>query len=278
MIDPLAIHLATIVLIRSVVPRLDFHLDQIAALGQIKDRQALREFVRLRLDRHLSIQFLHMIWCGGTRSDCFVERLIPVGLNEKRQETMPCLGGTKFQNPLWQTEASEWGDHKSAIGGIEQDVLFVGPNQFIIDGPVIFRSTAVGVCVADRVFPVRGCSSPLLMHMSFRANPIDEIDFDDIRVYSLGVPERVPATAIGDAFAQRREYLLAADEYHRVAANLPGTAVAAEAAYKQGLCLYRLGEYDRAFAAWKPLVELPYAGWVGLHRVECDLWPSELVR
>jgi hypothetical protein len=92
--------------------------------------------------------------------------------------------------------------------------------------------------------------------------------FSDLRIHSLGVPERPRATEIGDAFAQKRLYDLATEQYTRVSATFPGTGLAHEALYKAGLCQFQAGHVDEAFAIWSPLAGTPFADLVALQRVE----------
>jgi hypothetical protein len=102
--------------------------------------------------------------------------------------------------------------------------------------------------------------------------------FEDVRIYSRGVAQKVPATAIGDALMRltassdpklRGEvYDQAYEQYERVVASQPGTAVAREARYKQGLCRWEQQRYDDAFEAWKPLSGSEYDLRVRLYRID----------
>nr|MBA3686441.1 hypothetical protein [Planctomycetota bacterium] len=92
--------------------------------------------------------------------------------------------------------------------------------------------------------------------------------FDNVQVYSLGLPQRMPATAVGDAFAQRGMYATAADEYARVAASHRNEAMAEEAVYRQGLCQWRAGERAVAMESWRAVTDERLSGKVALHRVE----------
>ncbi len=92
--------------------------------------------------------------------------------------------------------------------------------------------------------------------------------FSQVRVHALGVPEKLPATAIGDAFANQQFFPQAAEQYARVVATHPGTRLGREALYKQGLCLLRSGRSDEAFAIWAPLEHSDLADEVALHRLD----------
>jgi hypothetical protein len=74
--------------------------------------------------------------------------------------------------------------------------------------------------------------------------------FRNVRIYSLGLPRRLPPTAIGDAESQDGLYAQAADQYERVITGFPGTAIAVEAQFKEGLCWFRSGKRDLAAQAW----------------------------
>jgi tRNA A-37 threonylcarbamoyl transferase component Bud32/tetratricopeptide (TPR) repeat protein len=92
--------------------------------------------------------------------------------------------------------------------------------------------------------------------------------FSDIRIYSLGLPQKLQASAIGDAFAQKQLFDLAAEQYQRAAAAFPGGPAGQAALYKAGLCLYRAGRFDSAFATWLPLAGSPYADLVALQKLD----------
>jgi hypothetical protein len=92
--------------------------------------------------------------------------------------------------------------------------------------------------------------------------------FGKVRIQTLSVPQKVPATAIGDAFAQDGDWAKAAEQYARVALAHPGTAIAREAVYKQGLCEFRKGDHDAAFATWRPLEGSEYDELLALHRLD----------
>jgi serine/threonine protein kinase len=92
--------------------------------------------------------------------------------------------------------------------------------------------------------------------------------FGPVRILALSVPQKVPATAIGDVLAQNNDWRQAAEQYARVASSNPGTAIAEEAIYKQGLCEFRRDDRDAAFATWGPLAGGGYDELVALHRLD----------
>jgi len=92
--------------------------------------------------------------------------------------------------------------------------------------------------------------------------------FAQVRIHALGVPEKLSATAIGDAFAGQQLYAQAGDQYARVVATHPGTSLGQEALYKEGLCWLRNGDPDRAEATWVPLALTPFAEDIALHRID----------
>lgn len=79
--------------------------------------------------------------------------------------------------------------------------------------------------------------------------------FSRIRVYQKQVAELQPATAVGDAFLERGQHADAAMAYQRVALSLPGTALADEARYREGLSWRLAGEPEHAQRAWLGLVD-----------------------
>jgi tRNA A-37 threonylcarbamoyl transferase component Bud32 len=82
--------------------------------------------------------------------------------------------------------------------------------------------------------------------------------FDNLAVYTKGVPRRLSPTAVGDAFYYRDLPLEAADHYRLVAESFAGTTLADEAIYKRGLCLAKLGKQDEAMALWQDLRDLSF--------------------
>nr|MBA3709905.1 protein kinase [Planctomycetota bacterium] len=92
--------------------------------------------------------------------------------------------------------------------------------------------------------------------------------FRNVRIYSRGLPQKLTATALGDVFAQRHRYDDAAEQYARVVQSLPGTPIAGEARYKQGLCLLRSGDKTGAFSVWNGLEPRPWSDLVEAHRID----------
>ncbi len=92
--------------------------------------------------------------------------------------------------------------------------------------------------------------------------------FSDLRIYSLGLPQRLPATAIGDVLAQKRSFALAAEQYARVSAAFPDSGLGREARFREGLCWFRQERFDQAFAAWRPLAGTEFDDRVSLQRID----------
>ncbi len=92
--------------------------------------------------------------------------------------------------------------------------------------------------------------------------------FRDVRVYALGIPQKVPATAIGDALLQDRLYAQAAQQYRRVREGHPGSALGEEARYKEGLSLLRQGDAAGAEACWAPLAGTAHEELVAIQRID----------
>nr|MBA2480615.1 protein kinase [Planctomycetota bacterium] len=92
--------------------------------------------------------------------------------------------------------------------------------------------------------------------------------FRNLRIYSRGIPQKLSATALGDIFAQGRQFDLGAEQYARVIQSHPGTELADEARYKEGLCHHRRGDPSRAFATWEGLDAKPWSHYVELHRID----------
>ncbi len=94
--------------------------------------------------------------------------------------------------------------------------------------------------------------------------------FAHVRVYSQGIAQKIPATAIGDALVELRRYDDAAQAYARVAATFDDRELGREARFREGLCRWRLAQWDEAFAAWAPLSGTAQQGFVTLYRLKRD--------
>jgi hypothetical protein len=92
--------------------------------------------------------------------------------------------------------------------------------------------------------------------------------FANVRVFARGVPERLPATALGDLLARKQRYDEAAKEYQRVADAHRGKPIAEEATYRVGLCAFWQKHYEDAETAWKPIVAGRFGERIGLHRLD----------
>ncbi|MBA3707759.1 MAG: protein kinase [Planctomycetes bacterium] len=92
--------------------------------------------------------------------------------------------------------------------------------------------------------------------------------FDNVRIFSRGVAQKVPATAVGDAFLQKGLYQQASEQYAKVWNSHPSSAIGAEAHYKLGLCAYLGKADDRAFSVWDGMRGGRWDGDIELHRLE----------
>jgi serine/threonine protein kinase len=131
----------------------------------------------------------------------------------------------------------------------------------VVDNHVSIGVDGRTLCTYTDPFPLTGGYACLFGFYPGKA-------FGHVRIQTLSVPQKVPATAIGDAFAQDGAWAKAAEQYARVAIAHPGTAIAREAVYKQGLCEFRSGDHDAAFATWHPLEGGEYDELLALHRLD----------
>ncbi len=77
--------------------------------------------------------------------------------------------------------------------------------------------------------------------------------FDHIRVYQKRLPEVTSVLAIGEAFLRRRLPTEAAEAFREVAESQPGSALAVEARYRQGLALRAADDLQGALRIWQEL-------------------------
>jgi hypothetical protein len=97
--------------------------------------------------------------------------------------------------------------------------------------------------------------------------------FSHLRISKRAIPEKLPATALGDLFVQTREYERAAAAYQRVVEDHRGSDLGRESLYREGLCAFWQRRYSGpsgAFAIWQPLVGTVYDERIQVHRL--DQW------
>ncbi|MBA3686230.1 MAG: protein kinase, partial [Planctomycetes bacterium] len=92
--------------------------------------------------------------------------------------------------------------------------------------------------------------------------------FDNLRIYSKGIPEKVSALAIGDGDFADGLFDRAATHYRRVADVHADKAIGQEARYKLGLALRTGGHGSAAYAEWARLVDEHWLAMVAVHRLE----------
>jgi tetratricopeptide (TPR) repeat protein len=116
----------------------------------------------------------------------------------------------------------------------------------IVDDRITIRVDGRLVCESRVAIPFDGG------YLALRAYFPGKV-FSRVRIFERGIPERLPATALGDLLARKQRYDEAADEYRRVAEAHAGKAIGDEAIYRRGLCSFWQERYDDAFAIWRPL-------------------------
>ncbi|MBA3686000.1 MAG: protein kinase [Planctomycetes bacterium] len=92
--------------------------------------------------------------------------------------------------------------------------------------------------------------------------------FDNVRIYSKGIPEKVSALAVGDGDISDGLFDRAVTQYRRVERAHTGKAIGEEAAYKIGLAYRLAGRGGDAYAAWQHLSDNRWRGMVAFHRLE----------
>lgn len=94
--------------------------------------------------------------------------------------------------------------------------------------------------------------------------------FDNVAVYSRGAAERLPGTVLGDYHLKSGHLDEAVAEFARIHASHTSSPFGQEAAFKQGLALWRQGKEAEARAVWEHL-ESPH------YRLEAQiLWLGRL--
>jgi len=81
--------------------------------------------------------------------------------------------------------------------------------------------------------------------------------FDNVKIYSKEVAERVPVLAIGDNYYLHERYVDAKREYGLVVRSHASGSTGKQALFKKGLACFQLGELDEARAISKLLIKGP---------------------
>nr|MBA2480603.1 protein kinase [Planctomycetota bacterium] len=131
----------------------------------------------------------------------------------------------------------------------------------IVDTRISLMIDGRTVCECIEPFPVTGGTFSLYAYDVGKC-------FDRIRVFTQGVPRKIPPTAIGDAYVRDGLYPLAIERYADVVRSFPGQDIADEAIYKTGLCQWRSGDHAAAMISWRPLAAGDWADLVRLHELE----------
>jgi hypothetical protein len=92
--------------------------------------------------------------------------------------------------------------------------------------------------------------------------------FSRLRVYQRRVPELLAATAVGDAFLEQKLYDRAIVAYQRTAESLPGTTIATEARYRQGIAARLAGDAAGSARAWSQLTDTKQGWRVAAHHLD----------
>lgn len=92
--------------------------------------------------------------------------------------------------------------------------------------------------------------------------------FDDLNLYTKGMPQKVTALAVGDQYCLDGMWDKAAAYYGRVAAVHGDKPIGEEAAYRCGYALRRAGLPREAEAVWLPIANGRWQGRIRLHGFE----------
>ncbi len=131
-----------------------------------------------------------------------------------------------------------------------------------IDGARLTLSVdGVVMLTYEDLFPVRPGHLGLYGYYPGKA-------FDNLRIYTKGVPERLSPIALGDDYAQEGDLRRAIDRYHRVAVSHPDGPLADQAWFKIGHCLLQLGDEGGAWQAWDKVDGEPFARRVALRALD----------
>lgn len=101
--------------------------------------------------------------------------------------------------------------------------------------------------------------------------------FDRVRIYQKRLPEVVSVLALGESHLRDRDPTRAALAFREVVDSHPGSALAVEARYRQGLALREAGDLAAALAVWAELPPGEQAERVAAHRLDQDAADGRLV-
>ncbi|MBA3684156.1 MAG: protein kinase, partial [Planctomycetes bacterium] len=209
---------------------------------------------RARLSGAAAIEFTGTILPGSIPCDLSV-----IFLPEARWSPD---GGLAARGPTWELKAGAFDNSCCAIISPDQRRVAIKYRRLEPGRAHRIRAEVEGerlalfvdgelVCEHREPFPFTGGHFALLGYFPGKA-------FADARITSKGMPERVPATAYGDAFAERGDWAAAIEQYARVIAAHGGSDLADEARYRMGLCQLRSGDHAVAEATWTALRGGPF--------------------
>lgn len=101
--------------------------------------------------------------------------------------------------------------------------------------------------------------------------------YDDLRIYSKGMPESITPLAIGDQYCRDGDWERGAAWFARVAEVHQGRALGEEAAFRAGQALLRLGRDAEAEAAWRPIANGSWRSRIAIAGLEAQL-DSQLLK
>lgn len=158
---------------------------------------------------------------------------IQIGAYDNSYAHIKLAGGTEIQAPL-QLEIGR--RHRIRVEVVRETV------RIIVDGTVI--------CTAARATPFGTFWVGLYAYYPGKA-------FDDVRLYTLGIPERISALVPGERDFADGLFPRAADYFTQIAQLHAGKTLAEEARYRAGLAWLAADDMPAAVAAWEGIRD-PY--------------------
>jgi eukaryotic-like serine/threonine-protein kinase len=231
-----------------------------------------RAFYRRRLTAPVAVEFEGQILPGAKAGDLSViwtETDVFVG-----GEIDAALKGRTYTLQVGAYANIRAGIFGSASIGFHQKSIALSARPFVLEpgrtysiraeiDERVLRLFVDGqlVCEHEDLFPLRSGYVGLYAFYAGKS-------FRNVRICTKGMPERVSPIVVGDEFYKCDDFEKALLQYRRVADAHAGELLAEEAAYKQGLCMYRLGRRTDAHLCWSALTDPTYRAYAAVHSMD----------
>ncbi len=203
---------------------------------------------RKKLEGSTAIEFEGEMLPGSPECDISLVWLQDVDWSEDGSRML------SFHRPVW-LQVGAWGNAFACIK--EQSTLDF--KQFRLKHGKVYKIRAEiegrdisifvngkRICYHRRAFPLS--SGYICLYGYFKGKA-----FDNVKVYTKRLPEKVSITQVPDTYVQDGLYEEAIKHYDQIIRSHQGKTIALESIYRKGLCYELLGRDEDAYKTWEHL-------------------------